>query len=389
MKVLVLGTGLQGRATLHDLSRSPEVTHVIAADSSVERLAPLMPHLDSSKVELVAVDASDPAAVSALMRQVDAVVSLLPITLHVATARLAVENGIHYVNTSYTPPEFRQIGEEAAARNLTILPECGFDPGIDLVLAGQAMRDLDVVEEYYSYGTGFPEPQAANNPLRYKISWTFAGVLKAYHRDAVVVRNGKNVKIAGREMFAPGNIHLIDLEGYGAMEAYPNGDVVDFLDRMGITATVKNAARYATRWPGHCAFWYTMAQLGFLEDQPIKVGEASVVPRDFVCSLLEPQLQYADDERDVAVLRVDVRGLKAGERRRVVYELVDVRDLETGLMAMNRTVGYTASIGVQMVLRGDITKRGLLSALTDIPADRLITELQARGITVRRLEEAC
>ncbi len=60
------------------------------------------------------------------------------------------------------------------------------------------------------------------------------------------------------------------------------------------------------------------------------------------------------------MLRVDVRGLKNGERRQVVYELTDVRDLETGLMAMNRTVGYTASIGVQMVLRGDITKRGLL-----------------------------
>ena len=89
------------------------------------------------------------------------------------------------------------------------------------------------------------------------------------------------------------------------------------------------------------------------------------------------------------MLRVDVRGLKNGERRQVVYELTDVRDLETGLMAMNRTVGYTASIGVQMVLRGDITKRGLLSPLTDVPFDRLLAELSGRGISITRRETLC
>jgi len=111
-----------------------------------------------------------------------------------------------------------------------------------------------------------------------------------------------------------------------------------------------------------------------------------MVPRDLVRSLLEPQLQYADDERDVAVLRVEVRGLTKGRRRRLLYQVVDLRDLDSGLLAMNRTVGYTASIGAQMILRGEIPKRGLLSPLTDIPTDRFLAELRARGITVQREE---
>ena len=53
---------------------------------------------------------------------------------------------------------------------------------------------------------------------------------------------------------------------------------------------------------------------------------------------------------------------------------------------MNRTVGYTASIGAQMILRGDIRKRGLLSPLTDIPTDIFFEELRQRGITVQRAE---
>jgi saccharopine dehydrogenase-like NADP-dependent oxidoreductase len=386
VRILVLGTGLQGRATLHDLARSPTVSHVIAADADLNGLTRYLDRLKTNKIEPVGLDAHDHDRVAALMRKVEAVIVLLPISFHVPITRLAVESGIHLVNSSYVPPEFHDIGRDAAARGLAILPEFGFDPGIDLVLAGQAVKELDEVHEFYSYGAGFPESKAATGPLRYKISWTFEGVLKSYVRDAHVIREGKTVSVPGREIFAPSNIYTVKMEGYGNLEAYPNGNVVHYLDAMGVTATVKNAGRFAMRWPGHCAFWYALAQLGFLDPAPIPVGNASIVPRDFVRSLLEPQLQYADDERDVAVIRVDVRGLKNGRRRRLLYQVIDLRDLTSGLLAMNRTVGYTASIAAQMILRGDIKKRGLLSPLTDIPTDIFLKELRERGITVQREE---
>ncbi|HSB73118.1 MAG TPA: saccharopine dehydrogenase C-terminal domain-containing protein [Candidatus Methylomirabilis sp.] len=384
MRILVLGTGLQGRATLQDLARSPAVSHVIAADADLAGLRRYLDRLNAPKIEPVGLDAREHDQVTALMRKVQAVIVLLPVSFHVPITRLAVESGIHLVNSSYVPPEFHEIGQEAAGRGLAILPELGFDPGIDLVLASQAVKELDEVHEFYSYGAGFPEPRAAAGPLRYKISWTFEGVLKSYVRDARVIREGKAVAVPGREIFAPSNIHTVDMEEYGPLEAYPNGDVVHYLDAMGVAAAVEHAGRFAMRWPGHCAFWYAMARLGFLDQAPIQAGGASVAPRDFVRSLLEPQLQYAEDERDVAVIRVDVRGVKNGRRRRILYQVIDLRDLSTGLLAMNRTVGYTASIGAQMILRGDIRKRGLLSPLTDIPADTFLAELRGRGISVRR-----
>lgn len=386
MRILVLGTGLQGRAALHDLARSPGVSHIIAADADLAGLRRYLDRLKSPKIEPVALDATDQNQVGALMRQVQVVIVLLPVSFHVPITRLAVESGIHLVNSSYVPPEFHRIGHDAAARGLAILPEFGFDPGIDLVLAGQAVKELDEVHEFYSYGAGFPEPKAAAGPLRYKISWTFEGVLKSYMRDAHVIREGKTAAIPGREIFSPTNIHTVEMKEWGALEAYPNGDVVHYLDALGVRATVKNAGRFAMRWPGHCAFWYALAQLGFLDQAPIPVSNASVAPRDFVRSLLEPQLQYADDERDVAVIRVDVRGLKNGRRRRLLYQVIDLRDLASGLLAMNRTVGYTASIGAQMILRGDVKKRGLLSPLTDIPTGIFFAELRGRGISVQREE---
>jgi len=97
-------------------------------------------------------------------------------------------------------------------------------------------------------------------------------------------------------------------------------------------------------------------------------------------------LQYAADERDIAAIRIDVRGLKNGQRKRIIYQMVDRRDLETGLLAMQRTVGYTASIGAQMILSGAIQKRGLLAPGKDVSSDALIAELQKRNINITRSE---
>lgn len=382
MRILVLGTGLQGRATLHDLARSPTVTRVIAADADISTLQNWLARLNSDKIHAAQVDARDENQVAALMRQVDLVIVLLPTTFHVSIARLAVANGIHLVNSSYAPPEFQDIGRQAQARGLAILPEFGLDPGIDLVLAGQAVRQFDEIHQFYSYGAGFPEPSAANNPLRYKITWTFDGVLKAYRRAARVIRAGNLVEVPGREIFAPANIHHVETE-WGTLEAYPNGDVVPYLESLGIVATVREAGRFAMRYAGHCAFWYTLAQLGFLEETP-QIGGVS--PREFVRTLLEPQLQFAENERDIALIRLDVRGIRNGRKHRLVYQVVDYRDLQTGLMAMNRTVGYTCSIGAQMILRGDIQKRGLLSPLRDVPVQIFLNELRQRGITVQQEE---
>ena len=87
----------------------------------------------------------------------------------------------------------------------------------------------------------------------------------------------------------------------------------------------------------------------------------------FLARALEPRLQYAADERDVAILRVEVDGVRDDAARRVVHQVIDRRDLDTGLTAMSRTVGYAASIGAQMIGAGLITARGLLLPVPTCP----------------------
>ncbi len=386
MKILLLGLGLQGKAALHDLVNSPTVEHIIVGDINKADLTTYVDSLDTDMVTPVHLDVGDESRVASLMKPVDAVIILLTPTYRLPLARLAVAQGIHFVETSYALPAYKALGSEAERKNIAILPEFGLDPGIDLVIAGQAVGDFDEVHELYAYGSGVPELAAADNPLKYKISWTFAGVLSAYQRPARLLRDGKIVDLQATEIFAQENIHSVNIEGVGLMEAYPNGDAVRFLKTMGIEDTVKEAGRYSMRWPGHSSFWGKIIKLGFLDETPIQVGEASVPPRCFVHDLLLPQLQYSNDERDMIIVRVEACGIKNGSRKRVIYQVIDQRDLGTGLLAMQRTVGFTASIGAQMILRGDIQKRGLLSPITDVPADLFFDELRQRGIIVQKQE---
>ena len=389
MKILLLGVGMQGKATLQDLANSQEVSQIIAADANFDDLQNYVNQLNNAKITPIKLDVRERDAVSKQMKKVDAVIVLLPQGFRIDILNLAIENGIHFIETSYALPEYADVGQLAEAKGITILPECGLDPGIDLVLAGQAIRDLDEVHELHAYGTGVPEPAAADNPINYKISWTFAGVLSAYQRPARMLKNGEIINLTPSEMFSPENMHRVTIDTLGEMEAYYNGDAVKYLDIFGISDTTVSTGRYSLRWLGHAAFWKKMVDLGFLKEEPILVKGQEVSPRQFVHDLIEPQIHYAPNERDVAGIRIDVRGLKNGKCKRIIYQMIDRRDLDTGLLAMQRTVGYTASIGAQMVLRGDIKKRGLLSPTRDIPVEKFLAELKKRNIKITREEIDC
>ena len=388
MRVLLLGVGMQGKLALHDLAQSDGVTDIVAADRDIDGLAAFSSHMGyGNRVQCEAVDASDVRTVDRLLeRSVDVVIDLLPPEFIDRVAQAAVHRGVHYVNTFFVTSGLQQLAREARDRSVTILPEFGLDPGIDLVLLGEAVRKFDTVTAVMSYGAGIPAPEAADNPIKYKISWTFEGVLRGYRRAARVVRDGAVVRIPDTGTLSAEHTHEIEIEGLGRMEAYPNEDFVQCLEALGLDpSTLQHAGRYSLRWPGHLAFWRTVADLHLLDDDPVVMDGHPIDRKRYLAAALEPHLQYGPAERDLAILRVDVAGTRAGTPGRVVFQLVDRRDLETGFTAMSRLVGYTASIGAQLISSGDISGRGLLSPVRDVPFARFTSELAKRGVRVEEI----
>ncbi len=384
MKVLLLGIGMQGKAALHDLCASPAVTRVVAADRD---LAALRAHLDrcgyGDRVSAVACDADDPAQIDRLFStHPDVAIDLMPSQYQRLVAESAVRHGVHLVNTFYTSPEVRALDAAARSAGVAILPEFGLDPGIDLVLLGRALACLEDVREIRSYGAGLPEPAAADNPLRYKVTWTFEGVLRTYRRVARYIRDGAVVEVGADDVFNPAHVHRVDVDGLGELEAYPNGDATRYLDAVGPAAGLGLMARYTLRWPGHCAFWKQLVDLHLLDPEPVMVDGVAVDRLRYLARALEPHLRLSDGERDIAMVRIETVGRRGGRPARGVHHGHRPADLATGLTAMSRTVGFTASIGARMIVDGRIAGRGVLSPVRDVPYDRLVGELRRRGIEV-------
>jgi saccharopine dehydrogenase-like NADP-dependent oxidoreductase len=383
MKIAVLGgLGMQGKAALLDLARSGRVRKIICADVSLKEWDRLTAITDVSKIKPVQVDGSSKKALVALFKQgVDAVIDLLPLPFMANAFEAAVETRVPLVSTNYGKP-IHHLHESARAAGVSLMPECGLDPGIDLVICGHAVRQFDELHVLNSYCGGIPEKKACTNSLDYKISWNFDMVLRSQKRPSVFIRGGEKLEVPAAQQHETDMIHTIRFPGLGDMEAVPNGDAVFYTDLLGVTPGIREAGRYALRWPGWCAFWRPLKRLGFLSDEPVKGLDCAVTPHQFMVKHLEPQLQYQDGEKDVVAMYNVFSGVKDGRPKTLKTSLVIERDLKSGLYGMSLGVGFPASIVAQMIASGEISKKGVLNPALDVPYAPFMAALAQRGIVV-------
>jgi lysine 6-dehydrogenase len=400
--LLLAGFGMQGQAALHDLAQCGLFSRITVADHrpDLERLVRRYP---VSLVTAIRLDAADDSQMARLVGSASVVVEALPATLVLRTGQLAAEAGVPLVSSMfYFNPEglddaaitaqqaaIGQVDRLAREKKIPILTEFGLDPGLDLLIAARAVSEFDEVHVFRTYGAGLPAAEARGNPLQYKFSWSPIGVMRAYHRNATVVRGGRTETIPAVEIFETRHGHTIDVESIGTLECFPNGDAARYAKLLGIGGALQESGRYTCRYPGHCAFWNVAAKSGFLDTEPVRAGAIEIAPAAFTAALLsgQPQFQYEASERDLAFIRVEARGIAGGRRLRAIYDLIDYRDLTSGFTAMQRTVGFTLSRGAQLIASGRLKKAGLLTPL-DIPYDDVMPALEQHGIRVQvRREE--
>ncbi len=385
MKIAVLGgLGMQGKAALLDLARSGDVTSIVCADSNLRDWDQLARITDTSKIKPVRLDASSRDAVVGLLSDgVDAAIDLLPVSLMGLACEAAIETRVPLVSTNYAK-NVKHLVERARTSGARLMPECGLDPGIDLVICGNAVRRFDELHVLNSYCGGIPERKACTNPLNYKISWNFDTVLSTQKRDSVFIRDGRRFEVPGADQHEyPELIYPVEFPGIGTVEAVPNGDAAFYTDMLGVSGTVRESGRYSLRWPGWSEIWRTWKRLGFLSEEPVAGLPGGVTPRQFLVKQLEPQLQYGPDEKDLVLMLNVFEGLKNGNRLRITSSLLLERDLKSGLFGMSLGVGFPASIVAQMLADGRIRGTGMLNPAVDVPYAPFMAALAERGIVVK------
>jgi saccharopine dehydrogenase-like NADP-dependent oxidoreductase len=388
VKVLVLGgCGIQGRTALYDLASDQNVSHIICADLQFDELSKIEAFTDMEKITRARIDAKNKSALLNLYKKVDVVIDLLPTEFKTHVNETALEAKVHVVNTSYMyHPE--ALDKKAKEAGITIMPECGLDPGIDLVIYGDARTRFDSLSVINSYCGGFPEKKACTNPMNYKLSWIWRGVLNATMRDGRIIKDRQIIEIPSAKQHEEAFVHEIEFPNLGSLEAIPNGDAVFFTDRMGLTETIENTGRYSLRWPGWSAFWRPLKKLGFLSEDQVQGLEGTVSPMDFMEKHLGPQLAYRDDEKDLIAMINIFEGRQGSKKMRFTSSMLIERDLETGILAMSKGVAYTACIVAKMIASGEIKEKGVLSPMTHIPVAPFMERLKKRGLVITDKMEA-
>jgi len=387
MNVLVLGgCGIQGKGALYDLSHNPSIDRIICADLDPEHIYSVN-YIQHDRVIPAHLNAQDkPAMVSLMKQDVDVVIDLLPSHFVRTVAEAAIEAGVSVINTNYGY-DILDMHEAARLRGIAIMPECGLDPGIDLVIYGYGMSQFDELHTLNSYCGGIPEKKACTNPLNYKISWNWDMVLKTQKRSASLIKNHRQIDIPAEDQHDNPFIHEIEFPGLGRLEAFPNGDAARFSDLLGVRHTIRETGRYTLRWPGWCDFWKPLKKLGFLSDDPVPGLAGDITPHQFLTRMLEPRLQYQDDEKDLAIMQNIFTGIKNGKKKTIIFNVLIERDLNTGLMGMALGVSYPACIVAEMIATGVIPEKGVLSPIHHIPSGPFLSQLQNRGIVIEEIVE--
>jgi saccharopine dehydrogenase-like NADP-dependent oxidoreductase len=248
-RVVLLGAGRVAEPVLKLLAQHENV-HITVASDNETQARNLMSCIHPSKTSYrQLIMPRDNDKIDALVKDSDVVISLLPATMHIPVAKAAINRGRNLVTASYVSEDMRQLNDAAVNAGVILMNEVGLDPGIDHMLIMKAVDSIHerggVVEELISLCGGLPDPVAADNPLRYKFSWSPRGVLNASGNAATHLLNGVVEHIEGKDLLksAKPSTRFPTMR----LEAYPNRDSLyyrDFYNVPNVHTICRGTLRY-------------------------------------------------------------------------------------------------------------------------------------------------
>ena len=380
MKLLVLGAGLQGCACAYDLLQNPAITQVTLADLRPDKLPKFLAGDWNGRLRTIRLDVSDSAAVRSAFAGQAAVMSAIPYYYNGPMARAAVEGGCHFSDLGGNTEivlEQKKLHQQAEAKGISVIPDCGLAPGMVNILAAEGIRRLDQAEKVKIFVGGLP--QAPEPPLNYQIVYSLEGALDYYTTPSWVLRGGRPVQVD-----ALSEVESVEFPSpVGTLEAFHTGGGISTLP-FAYQGKIDVMEYKTLRYPGHAAVVRPIRELGLLANEPIEVKGSKVVPRDVFIAAVSPKLSRPNG-RDLVALQVQVTGARQGKATSVTFRLLDYYDAKHGISAMMRTTGYSLAITGQMQVDGRVTAKGVHTPDEAIPFRDYIAELGKRGIRIEEI----
>ena len=151
-------------------------------------------------------------------------------------ARVCLEESKHLVTASYTCKDMQNLSDMVKEKNLIFMNEIGLDPGLDHLNAYQMLTKVPKnasIKSFEIWCGGLPRPEACDNVLGYKFSWSPKGVLRALLSHAKYKKDGKIVNLTAQDVLLSATKIIVPHKGFN-FEGYPNRDSTEHATRLGL-----------------------------------------------------------------------------------------------------------------------------------------------------------
>jgi len=376
MRILVIGAGMMGWPAAFDMARSERVQSVTLADKDELKLGQAVERVNrlagGNKVSGVRLDAADSGAALELMRGHDGVLSAVPYFFNLGLAKAAIRAGSHFAdlggNNNVVQQEFKRE-LQAQAAGIAIAPDCGLSPGMASILGGELLRRIGGRADALKIYVG-GLPQKPRPPFNYQLVFSVEGLINEYSEPARILRGGKMIAIEPLT-----EVETFRMEGFPELEAFHTSGGTSTLPET-FQGQVGECFEKTLRYPGHVAMLRTLYDLGLFSNEKRRIEGAMIAPRQTTACVFEEK--FRGDDPEVTLLRVEAHH----EDLVASFSMIDYTDSQTGMTSMMRTTAWPASIVLQMLVGGEITKRGGVRQEIDVPAQLFLSEMERRGIRI-------
>ena len=372
MKIAVLGAGMVGRTIAIDLAASFSVTSFDLSEQNLQLLKQKNPAIEEQQADLKNYD-----EYKNWLAPFDIVVTAVPGFMGYDSLKAVIGCGKNVADISFFPENALDLDSLAKEKNVTVITDVGVAPGMSNFIVGRYSEEFQV-NSFECYVGGLPKLR--KKPFEYKAPFSPIDVIEEYTRPARLKENGQIVTrpaLTERE--------LMDFDEVGTLEAFNTDGLRSLLFTL---PGIPNMKEKTLRYPGHIDLIVALKQAGFFDRKEYELNGTKISAVQFTSKILFDNWKLENEEQELTVMKVIVKGEKHGKKRRVEYDLLDRYDTKTKTSSMSRTTGYTCTAAVHLISNGLFTEKGIfppeLVGKHKACFDFVLNYLKERGVKWKR-----
>ncbi|MBS1765096.1 MAG: saccharopine dehydrogenase NADP-binding domain-containing protein [Bacteroidetes bacterium] len=343
-KIIVLGSGMVGRAMALDLTKQHDVTVADIDKAALDKLK-----ARNSSLDVLQLDVRNSEQLINALQPYDLVVCAVPGFLGFNTLKNIIIAGKNTVDISFFPENCLDLTTLAAEKNVTAIVDCGVAPGMGNIILGYHNEHLKITDFECLVG-GLPKIKKW--PFAYKAPFSPIDVIEEYTRPARYVENSQLVI---REALS--DVEMVEFDGVGTLESFNSDGLRSLLFTM---PHIRNMKEKTLRYPGHVEYIRVLKSTGFFSTKPIELNGSQIIPVEFTSRLLFNEWKLGETEEEITVMRITIKGSdNNGKKQTLTYHLYDRYHQATNTSSMARTTGYTATAAANLILNGTFSGKGV------------------------------